>query len=898
MIPGQKIGPYEILDLLGKGGMGEVYRTRDTRLKRDLAIKVLPDDVANDLERILRFQREAELLASLNHPNVAHLYGFEESGTTRCIVMELVEGATLQERMAQGPMLMAEALEIAKQITDAVEYAHEHGVIHRDLKPANIKITPEGQVKVLDFGLAKAMDIRTPISPPTLSNSPTLGIGATVTGFVLGTAAYMPPEQAKGRPVDRRADIWAFGVILYEMLTGRQMFAGETAPETMAFVMTRDPDWKALPATTPERLKELLRRCLTKDPRSRLQAIGDARILIEDLIARPEVAVPATAAPAPKKRSTLIPWAIAAILAVTATVAIWAPWRSVLPQFNPVLRLESTLGAEVQANGPLALSPDGRLIVFRGGFGGNAMLYLRRLDQLQAAPMPATANGRDPFFAPDSRSVGFFADGKLKKISLNGSAAVTLADAPDDRGGTWSEDNSIIFAPKQSGGLMRIPDGGGTPTPLTTLAGAEVTHRWPQALPGGKAVLFTVDTDTTSFNDATIAVQPFQGERKTVYEGGFFGHYLPSGHLAFANESTLFVIPFNLETMTVTQPPSPAISGISASLTNGTAQFSVSTAGSLLYVPGSSGPSEVQMLWLEKNGNVQPLRSEPGVYRDPRFSPDGKYVAVQMVENKSDDIWVYDWARDVMSRLTFDVTPDVDAVWTPDGRHLTYASTRNGDPSNNLFWIPSDGSGQPARLASSPNGQVPMSWRPDTKVLAFIEVRPDTRADIMMLPMDGDKPGTPTVFLGSPFSESEPAFSPDGKWLAYQSDESGVTEIYVRPYPGPGGRWQISSGGGAFPTWGKDGKQLYFRTRPPEEKIMVVPYSARGDAFNAEKPEVWSEGLLTERGGSVRNYDIHPDGKRALILRTPESVTRVDPNRFTFVLNFFQNLRRLNRGGR
>jgi Tol biopolymer transport system component len=898
---GTKLGVYQVVAQIGAGGMGEVYRARDTRLQRDVALKVLPEIFAADASRMARFEREARLLASLNHPHIAAVYGVEESDSCRALVMELVEGPTLAGRIAAGPIPLEEALPIAKQVAEAVEYAHDHGVIHRDLKPANIKVTADGTVKVLDFGLAKALT-----DEPTetdLRNSPTLSAVATMQGVILGTAAYMSPEQAKGKPVDRRADIWAFGVVLVEMLTGKPLYTGETPVETLASVMMKDPALGALPANTPLAIRNLIQRCLTKDPRQRLRDMGEARIILADALSG---AVPAELVAAQRKPRERLAWAAAAALALIAIAfAIGFVLRAPKPpQPLQAMRLSAEIGVDANlytAFGPAAvLSPDGaRLALVASGADQKQRIYVRSLDQLQATALSGTENARDPFFSPDGQWIGFFADGKLKKISVQGGAAVTLCDAPNDRGGSWGEDGTIVFTPDNRVALSKVSSAGGMPQPLTMLdkQGGEATQRWPQVLPGGKAVLFTSNTTAgtlAGFEDSDIVVySTASGQRKTVQRGGFYARYLPSGHLVYMHEGTLFAVPFDLKKLEVTGQPAPILEGVVTGPIYAGAQFSVSETGNLVYVVGRAGGQNVSIYWMDREGKFQPLRETPGFYINPAFSPDGKRLALEILDGKRSDIWVYEWERDIPTRLTFAGEGNGFPVWTPDGQRIVYSSKEKGG-TQNLWWIRADGAGDAQRLAESKSSQFAGSWRPDGKVLALSQLNPGTNSDIMTLPIEGNeksgwRPGEPKAFLNSPFVEDYPAFSPDGRWLAYTSNESGSFEVYVRPFPGPGGKWQVSTGGGGFPKWSRNGKELFYRTT--DSKIMVVTYTASGDSFHADKPQLWSPGQFTDRGLNY-NFDLHPDGKRFAVLKAPGTEQTAAVNKVSFIFNFFDELRR------
>jgi serine/threonine-protein kinase len=625
---GTRLGSYQITSSLGEGGMGQVYRATDTKLNREVALKFLPAQFASDRDRMDRFHREAQVLASLNHSNIAAIYGLEDSSSVRALVIELVDGPTLADRIAQGPIPIEETLSIAKQIADALEYAHDRGVVHRDLKPANIKLTADGKVKVLDFGLAKAMS--TDVQPSTFSNSPTLSLAATQAGLILGTAGYMSPEQAKGKQVDRRADIWAFGVVLYEMLTGSRMFVGETVAETMAQVMMKEPDFAPLPPATPSRLRDLLRRCLTKEPRNRTRDIGDVRIAIEEIIANPEVGAPeqpsAPASETTKRRNRAIPWAAAAVLAISLGIVGWNFWRYPLP--SGPMRLTAELGADVSlstGNGAAAfLSPDGKTLAFIAAKadGQSGQIYIRRLDQLQASPLSGTEGARNAFFSPDGQWIAYFAAGKLKKIGVNGGASVTLCDAEEDRGGAWADDGSIVFTPNPRSGLFRVPSSGGKPEAITKLDSGEVTHRWPYVLPGSQIVLFTSSPSPGDYESANIAARSLPtGEVKIVLRGGYYPRYASTGHLLYLHEGTLFAAQFDSAHLAITAQPIPVLEGVTSAPGNGTSQFALSENGTLAYLAGGSTTPAQTISWMDHNGKTQLLRPTRAPYLNWRFRP-------------------------------------------------------------------------------------------------------------------------------------------------------------------------------------------------------------------------------------------------------------------------------------
>ncbi len=802
---GKKISHYNVTEKLGAGGMGEVYRATDTKLNRDVALKVLPEVFANDAQRMARFSREAQVLASLNHPNIASIYGLEESGGVRCLVLELVEGPTLAERIAAGPLPTEEALNIARQIAEALEAAHEKGIIHRDLKPANVKVTPEGTVKVLDFGLAKALEDDP--SSIDISESPTLSVAATQAGVILGTAAYMSPEQARGQAVDKRADIWSFGVVLYEMLTGKRTFSGETISDTLAAVLRAEVDWVALPADTPASIRKLLRRCLDKDRKRRLHAIGEARIAIEEYLADPAAASvlisTPTVAPQPLWQRAL-PWAVAGVFALAFVVSLWSPWSSPTPP-SP-LRLE----VKVSPDEPLftgtgaaaVLSPDGKTLAYVAESGGTRRLYLRPLDQLEATLLSGTEGARDPFFSPDGRWVAFFTDNALKKVSVTGGAPLTLCETQINRGGTWGPDDTIVFASHTSAGLSRIPATGGTPEEITTRSEGELSHRWPHFLPNGKAVLFTQDQGAT-YDDATIEALVLRtGERKVLHEGGTYPRYLPSGstgHLVYVREATLFAAPFDPDRVEVTGQPAPVLEGV-ASLgapANGGAQYAFSPTGTLVYLAGAASSSVYSLVRADRSGKATPLSDDQRFYGYPRLSPDGRRVALRVGEAASWDIWVYETERGTMSRLTFQGNSNDSPTWTPDGQRIAFSSDRDGGAPN-IYWKRADGAGAAERLTTSKNRQSPWSFSPDGKRLAFHENSPETVQDLWVLPLEGER--KPELFLATPSLECAPSFPPAAAGLPTGRTNRGAWKSMSGPIPAPGASLPRQASGKFRPT--------------------------------------------------------------------------------------------------
>ena len=807
---GTNLGSYEVLAPIGAGGMGEVYQAHDTKLGRDVAIKVLPEAFAHDPERLSRFQREAKMLASLNHPNIATIHGLERSNGTSYLVMEMVPGETLQQRIGrEGALPVEEALAISKQIAEALETAHEKGIIHRDLKPANVKVTPEGTVKVLDFGLAKAFEGDTANVDP--SNSPTLSMAATMHGVILGTAAYMSPEQARGKVVDKRTDIWAFGCVLYELLTGKQAFHGEDVTDILAAVVRAEPDWSQLPPSTSTKIRDLLRRCLQKDKTLRLRDAGDARIEIHEVLTIPTKVEQKTSQITLRSGwLRLMPWAIGlAAGLILASLAVWN--LKPVPPPQPVTRTVITLppGQRLAGldNGPaVALSSDGTHLTYVARQGATQQLYLRAMDSLEARPVPGTEEAIDPFFSPDGQWLGFFADGKLKKVALSGGAPIILGNASTAGGASWGGQRMIAFATTSAGVLQEVSDAGGTPQPLTHFEKGESTHRWPEFLPGGKGVLFAASAIANNWTNAQVAVQLVgPGERRNLIQGATHPRYASSGHLIYAQGGSLMAAPFDLQRLAVTGAAAPVEEGLLQS-SLGAAHYSFSATGSLVYVSGGFQANQLRLVWVNRNGAEQPLAAPARAYMNPRLSPDGRRVAVGITEQES-QVWLYDLSRETLTRFTFDGNTNLYPAWTPDAKRIAFTSNKEG--ALNLFWQRADGSGGLERLTTSAYSNYAQSWSPDGQLLAVNEVTPTTGQDIWLLRL-GDRKAQP--FLRTPFNEGAPHFSPNGRWLAYASNDSGRYEIYVQPYPGPGGKWQISTEGGNEPVWNPNGRELFYRS--------------------------------------------------------------------------------------
>ena len=879
---GTKLGSYEITSPIGAGGMGEVYEAHDTKLGRDVAIKVLPEAFAHDPERLSRFQREAKMLASLNHPNIATIHGLEHSNNTQYLVMELVSGETLAERVKrEGRIPVEEALSIAQQIAEALEAAHEKGIIHRDLKPANVKVTPEGKVKVLDFGLAKAFAGDAANDDP--SNSPTLSMAATMHGVILGTAAYMSPEQARGKAVDKRTDIWAFGCVLYELLTGKQAFSGEDITEILAAVVKTEPDWNRLPESTPPAIRTLLPRCLRKDRRQRFHDTADVRIEIEEALNAPATLVP----PVPKVRDAAIwRWALLSGIAcllvgsITGTV-VWKAKPDMGSQPVSRLAVELPISDELalaQLSRVVAISPDGSRIAFVATHEGKQQIYLRAMNSLESKAVPGTERAVSPFFSPDGKWLGFSAGGKLTKVMADGGAPLVLCDAPNVTGVTWGDNDTIVFA-RQFGnfGLSKVSAAGGKPEAITTRdpTKEEESHRWPELLPGGKAVLFT--QWSRNLDDAQIVVQRLDGrEPRVLVRGGSDAHYLPTGHLVYARAGILLAVPFDLSRLEVTGNPIPVAEGVSLS-TEGVAQFSISSTGSLAYVPGGLQGAGRKLVWLDRNGVEQPLAAPPRAYQSPRLSPDGQRIAV-VIQGANDDIWVYDIPRQTFTRLTF-AGRNLSPLWTPDGKRIIFRASPVGGERLNLFWKLADGSSEAERLTVSDYSQTPDSLSPDGQVLVFTQLDPTTNYGLWLLPLTGDR--KPRPFLQTPRNEGVSELSSDGHWLAYTSDESGQYEIYLRPFPTGGAKWQISTEGGIRPHWARTGELVY----PNGDKMMAVSIATQ-PILSVGTPR-----LLFERNNEgVFNYDVTRDGQRFLMLKSSEQEQKA--TQIVVVLNWFEELKR------
>ena len=877
---GQQLGSYEITALLGKGGMGEVYRARDIKLKREVAIKFLPDEFSRDVDRINRFQREAEVLASLNHPNIAAIYDLQQANEMRFLVLELIEGETLAARVANAPIPLEETLDIAKQICEALEAAHDRGIIHRDLKPANVKITPDGKVKVLDFGLAKAME-GAPESAMT-SNSPTM-LSGTIGGMIVGTAAYMSPEQARGRAADQRSDVFAFGSVLYEMLTGRQAFQGEDVSEVLASVIKADVDLNLLPPNLMNpRLHQLLRRCLAKDRKKRWYAIGDVRVEIEAIADGngPEfrAAVAEKARPLWKQA---IAFVLTAVLVASLTaVGIWNFRPSERPHFT---RFSYTLpqGQRFSRTGRhlLAISPDGTNIVYVA----NNQLYLRTMAEMDGRPIPGTDSDPDtPFFSPDGQWVAFHSnkENKIKKIALTGGASVTICDAQVIFGADWTRDDQIFFA-AVGAGVQRVSANGGKPDIVIEVKAGEETHG-PQLLPGGDALLFTsgksgqYGLSLERWDKAQIVIQSLKtGARNVLVDGGSDARYLPSGHIVYALGSTVFAVPFDIKNLRLAAGPVPVIEGVyraSGAQGSGAAHFSFSADGAMVYIPGAITNTGGRFLvFADRNGNRKAIPLPAGEYFHPRISPDGKRLVVGTDDGKDAIVWIYDLASTAaIRRLTF-VAANRFPIWSRDGQRVVFQSDREKDLG--LFWQNADGSGSVERL-TKPEEKVshaPSAWSSDGKSLVFaLGIGRESR--IGLVSMDDGSKAKPLFNAPSAGNVTEASISPDGHWVAYDSFESGRGQIYVQPFPPVGAKYQITnenSGQPQFPIWSPDGKEIFYAQGlgGGRADLMSIAVQTRpGISFGKAAPlpikNFWHNGAP----GAPRGFDITPDGKEFVIM--------------------------------
>ncbi len=887
--PGTRLGVYDVTAQIGAGGMGQVFRATDTRLKRQVAIKVLPPSLAADADRLARFQREAEVLAVLNHPNIAAIYGLEESpspGTEHsavtALVMEYVEGDDLSQRIARGAIPLDDALPIATQIAAALEAAHEQGIVHRDLKPANIKVRADGTVKVLDFGLAKALHPAAAASPEAM-HAPTITSPAmTHAGVILGTAAYMSPEQARGTAVDKRADLWAFGVVLYEMLTATRLFAGATVSDTLAAVLKTEPDWTRLPAKTPQPIRTLLRRCLEKDRKRRLDSAAAARLEIDDAAIAPMDDGAAVGASATTARRARLPWIASLAAAGTLVAAMATPalrhLNEAAPPVPPEMRVEITTPA---SDAPLqfALSPDGRALVFVASGDGPSRLWWRPLDQSEARPLPGTEGATYPFWSPDSRSIGFFAGTALHRLDIGGGTPQVLTAIRNATAqGSWSADGTILYAHSGAAPVRRIAATGGEPVEVTRLDPPRQSgHRAPQFLPDGRHFLFYALGTPEASGLYLGSLDGGTPVRLTAADSG--GGFLPPDQVVFVRQGTLLARRLDLSSGALTGDPVTLAEGVRA---EGIARggFSVSAAGSVAYRAGGGRPPRV-LSWVDRTGKAVGMAGEPDAYApaSPELSPDGRRVAMWRGVQGNADVWLLDLVRGGMTRLTFDPALDIGPIWSPDGLRIAFQSNRTG--VYDLYVKPSNGSAAETRLLDSPGGRGPAQWSADGRWLLYSENHPRTRSDLWALDMHSPDP-MPRVVVNTPAAEAQAQLSPDGRWLAYSTDESGRFEVVVQPFPATDGKWPVSTNGGGAPRWRADGKELYFLA--PDSAMMAVPVTTAGPTFEAGAPVRLFATRIVDGGApvSAREYAVARDGR--FLINQPVVQATVAP--ITLILNW------------
>jgi serine/threonine protein kinase/Tol biopolymer transport system component len=893
--PGSRIGPYEITSPLGAGGMGVVFRARDTKLHRDVALKLLPDHFADDEDRLSRFQREAQVLASLNHPNIAQIYGLEEANGAGCIVMELVEGETLGERLKRGAVPLDEALKIGRQVIDALEAAHERGIVHRDLKPANIKLTPDGKVKVLDFGLAKALASNE--LEGDFSNSPTR-VSGSIAGVVLGTAAYMSPEQAKGKPVDARTDVWAFGCVFYEMVTGRQAFQGETSTDIIAQIVAGQPNWDLVPQDTPPSLRMLLTTALNKDPRQRLQHVGDFRPFLDPAFISTTSSKPATSVP-PRRRWRVGLIATAAAIALAALLVPAALYLRRAPAAKSEIRFEMAAPGLLPGGGNLSISPDGQRIAYVAAAEGKTSVWIRPIGAVTAQPLPGTENAAALFWSPDSRYLGFIADGKLKKIDVVGGPAQVLCDAgvifaP----GSWSRDGVILFSMRAAPPVIgRVSALGGEVTPVTSIDPSrnEIGHGAPYFLPDGNHFLYQ---GATASQELVLQLGSLESRSATTLmtlgslgPGTGPARYAPPGYLLFTRNGTLMAQPFDAKRLALSGEPIPLMEQVNA--------YAISDNEVLIYrrAAGETGQGSTQLIWLDRNGKPAGQVGGPANYSgDVRLSPDGRRAAVDVVTGANRDIWVIDIARSVPSRLTFDGANNWSPIFAPDGGRVVFSRGPNAtQPPNKLYLKSSSGTGNDELVfEGEATGEAifPEAWSPDGQHVIFARNKTpgNVPTDLWVLPLSGDRKAF--RYVPTRFRQVQSALSPDGRWLAYTTNESGTYQIVVQPFPDSGaGKWQITANGGTEPRWRGDGRELYYLGL--DGKIMAVSIKADKTVEAGQPVPLFQTTLNTPVNPGLKRYDVTADGQRFLIISLVASApAQANPNPITAVINWTAALKK------
>ena len=879
---GTKLGPYEILSPIGAGGMGEVYRARDAKLGRDVAIKVLPSAFAADAERLARFRREAQVLASLAHPNVAHIYGVEEAGGVDALVLELVEGETLAERIARGPLPVDEALDFARQIADALEAAHEKGIVHRDLKPANVKITPQGKVKVLDFGLAKA--IAGDPSSPDATQSPTITAAATQAGVIIGTAAYMSPEQARGRAVDKRSDIWAFGAVVYEMLTGRKAFEGETISDTLAAVLRADVNWPALPRETPPAVRRVLKRCLDRDLKTRFHDVADARIAMDEAPEAATASASTTSTSAARRRSMAWP-ALATLFLVLAALGWWrARGSASMSRVAGPTRLSIVLPVGISLpyddNPVFSLSRDGRQLVSVGEKEGATKLYIRPFAEAVPRPIEGTADARDPFFSPDGRWIAYFQEGKLKKILVEGGSPVALADVPNPRGGVWLDDDTIVYSPQYTAGLWRVAARGGTAAELTKLdtSKGERTHRWPEALPGGKRILFTVGSARAPSNYEGAEVDLLDlatGRRTKVFEGGSMPRFVPPDRLVVVRGNTVLGATFDPSGSAVAGEAAPVIEHVGGDPSGGSAYFAAAADSTIAYAQGALAPRDRTLVIVDrKSQEAKDVPLSPRLFQSPRFSPDGARLAFSIGSGggADDDVYVLDLASNVVTRLTFSNT-GLSPIWSPDGKRLAFGSVIGG--KEGVWMKAADGSGQEeVRDALVGGVEYPTSWSQDGRHLSVTRASPTV--GIWLVPVGSPGEKSRELVPGAASS----TMSPDGRYVAYGTGLFAIGDVFVQATDGSPGKWQVTPDKGGWPVW--RGKEIFFVREGGDVWAVDVETSP---TFRAGTPHLVfaGNGKYNVRSAPLYPFDVSVDGQRFVLIRTLKTDAA---NRIDVVLNW------------
>jgi eukaryotic-like serine/threonine-protein kinase len=881
LVAGVRLGPYEIVSALGAGGMGEVYRARDTKLRRDVAIKVLPAAVRLDPERLARFEREALVLASLNHPNIASIFGVEESPGVVALVLELIDGDTLAARIARGPIAVGEALTIARQIAEALDAAHEKGIVHRDLKPANINITPTGLVKVLDFGLAKIA------ASPDGSADETQAMGATE-GLVIGTAAYMSPEQARGQVVDRRTDIWAFGCVLYEMLTGHRLFAGGGTTDTLALVFTKDPDWSELPPQVPPAIRVLLKRCLERDRQKRLGDVAAIRFALEDVASLSTADQQAVGSMPSDVRGikTTGRWLAALVVAVIA-VALGGSYLARFSSSREATSINASHLAFVpegallaDGEGVIALSPDGRRLAYVAIHDGRQQLYLQDVDQFNGKPIPGTEGAICVTFSSDGNWLAFAADRKVKKIAVAGGEPVELGDFGEDDGSSgmsWESNDSILFGGGPSMGIRRMPASGGPSSVVTTLSPGELEHHTPQLLQGGKTLLYTAMLD--SANDFRVVVQSLETGQRRIVATGTGARYIPPGYLAYVQAGTVSVTPFDLTRLEITGSPAVALQGIRMTW-RAVPQIAYSQAGTMAYLPANGNGGPDTLVWVDRSGTEQPTSISASGIRAPRIAPDLHRVAIGLnagggLDGGQSDVWVYDITRNASSRATFEGNSWT-SVWSPDSTRLAFNSRQ-------IRVKTFSDSGPDKRLDANADTNLPFSWSPDGRFIAGVSVN-KTGNHVWVYGVDD--PAASRAFLQPALKSGGPTFSHDGRWIAYVSQKAGRSEVYMSPFPGPGEEWTISTEGGSEPVWARKTGQLFYRHG---DAMMAVDITTTPSPV-VGKPRKLFEGPYKHSDAVWPNYDVTPDGHRFLMVK---GSPRPPATRINVVLNWSEELKRL-----